>query len=354
MKKRMNQAAAPGFTLVEVIIAMAITAIVMSALISVFSAQQQVYAQQSELVQAQAAARASLSVVSRDLRMAGYTGLPLGTAHITSAMIGSGPGSYFPILASKDGNTLISSSSPYTPVINAQALAASIKTEYCPGAGSADVIEVFGNFARGSAGLRTSIVGGETISSISIETTGADFFTGTGFMRPAYVVVGNNDRAEVVVFGSGSKGTGVTSTLAITGSFTQDYKSNDIVGGEGNVVIPIFRRVYFIDAKKTLDEQGNVIPTLYVANYQADNTISGNSVELARGVDNFQVSYDVRNGTGWTTTENLPTDPCSVVGIRLRIVTHASTGKGVQVSRESTSIIRVRNAGLGTSSCPIF
>jgi type IV pilus assembly protein PilW len=68
-----------GFTLVELLVVLALTGIVMAAVYKSFSAQQQVYTAQDQVVNMQQEIRASLDMMMRELRMAGYD--PAGTAN---------------------------------------------------------------------------------------------------------------------------------------------------------------------------------------------------------------------------------------------------------------------------------
>lgn len=61
-----------GFTLVELLVAMAITAVVMGAVYSLYKTQQDSYIAQDQVVEMQQNVRASLYQMARDLRMAGF------------------------------------------------------------------------------------------------------------------------------------------------------------------------------------------------------------------------------------------------------------------------------------------
>jgi type IV pilus assembly protein PilW len=61
-----------GFTLIEVLIALAITGIVMSALYSIFIPQTKTYATQEQIVDLQRGLRFGMSLMERDLRNVGY------------------------------------------------------------------------------------------------------------------------------------------------------------------------------------------------------------------------------------------------------------------------------------------
>lgn len=67
-----NRSKEHGFTLVELLVAMAITAVVMAAVYSLYKTQQDSYIAQDQVVEMQQNVRASLYQMARDLRMAGF------------------------------------------------------------------------------------------------------------------------------------------------------------------------------------------------------------------------------------------------------------------------------------------
>lgn len=72
-----------GFTLIEILITMAISSIVMVAVYQTFSAQQKSYVIQEETANMQQGIRASMLLLSNDIRMAGYDSQLSGNFSIT-------------------------------------------------------------------------------------------------------------------------------------------------------------------------------------------------------------------------------------------------------------------------------
>src|SRR6266446_8223224 len=66
-----------GFTLAELLIALAITGIVLSAAVNTFIAQRRAYALQEHVTAMTQGTRAAMEMVTREIRMAGYN--PAGT-----------------------------------------------------------------------------------------------------------------------------------------------------------------------------------------------------------------------------------------------------------------------------------
>ena len=61
-----------GFTLVELMVALAITGIISAAMYAAYTSQQRVYQSQDQIVGMQQNLRAGLDMMTRELRMAGY------------------------------------------------------------------------------------------------------------------------------------------------------------------------------------------------------------------------------------------------------------------------------------------
>ncbi|WP_136795723.1 PilW family protein [Desulfosediminicola ganghwensis] len=95
-----------GFTLVELLIAMAVGLMVMMAVFQIYAKQQDVYEAQLDVTEMQQNIRAAMKLLARDIRMAGYNGAELST-------IGEGTGKivqikpdliYFTIDRNEDGD----------------------------------------------------------------------------------------------------------------------------------------------------------------------------------------------------------------------------------------------------------
>jgi type IV pilus assembly protein PilW len=78
-----------GFTLVELMVAMAISLIVMGSIYSVYQTQQKSYILQEQVSAMQQNLRAGMTMLTRDIRMAGYNPIPLGSTNpLVSATTG--------------------------------------------------------------------------------------------------------------------------------------------------------------------------------------------------------------------------------------------------------------------------
>jgi type IV pilus assembly protein PilW len=78
-----------GFTLVELLVALALTGITMVAVYKTFSAQEKVFAVQDDAASMQQDLRAAMEIMIKDFRMAGYSPNTAGAAGVTSAQASS-------------------------------------------------------------------------------------------------------------------------------------------------------------------------------------------------------------------------------------------------------------------------
>ncbi|MDA3832850.1 MAG: prepilin-type N-terminal cleavage/methylation domain-containing protein [Spirochaetales bacterium] len=96
--KSMNK----GFTLIELLIAMAISGVIMTGVYSAFKSQQDSYLAQEQVAEMQQTIRASLDIMTREIRMAGFRGVADSDANIKDAQIDA---IYFSLDINEDGNT---------------------------------------------------------------------------------------------------------------------------------------------------------------------------------------------------------------------------------------------------------
>ncbi len=89
LKKKDFTSQEHGFTLIEILIAMAITGIVSAAIFTAFQSQQKSYAAQEDVVVMQQNLRAGMDMMVREIRMAGYDPSRDAKAGIISAVSGS-------------------------------------------------------------------------------------------------------------------------------------------------------------------------------------------------------------------------------------------------------------------------
>ncbi len=77
--------AGQGFSLVELMLAMALGLVVLAAMYGVFTLQNKTFSNQEQIVEMQQNVRAAMNIMTRELRMAGYDPTGLAAAGITQA-----------------------------------------------------------------------------------------------------------------------------------------------------------------------------------------------------------------------------------------------------------------------------
>jgi len=328
-----------GFTLVEILISMAIALIVMGSLILAFTNQSRVFSQQTDLTKSQANARAALYIMSRDIRMAGYSGIPLGWDKAVAA------NNTYPVLSIKDGATILPNPAFSVAVAN------SLKTiNGNSGAGSPDAIEIVGNFLRVNTGLSVAVAADTSTCTI---LSGATIFAATGFNKPAYLIIGESGESIIVEVHKIALVDPSSKTITIDSTVPFAYAFGSFATPPQNVMVaPLSRRVYYV-APRQNDDKGNPTPTLFVRNYpDIDNSADFTEMELARGVSNLQFSYDLAAADKISLNNNRACDPCTIRGVNIRLWTWSDKFRNDQpLLREFSTSVRVRNMGFSAANC---
>jgi len=319
-----------GFTLIELMVALAISAIVMMALIQVFSSQQRTFSQQSDLANTQSLARNALFQMARDIRMAGYTGIPLGT----DKLVNTG-NDYFPVLSVADGGTWINTLGGGTMAYVSGMLVGMQKD-----AGwSSDAIEIRGNFMRRSANLASlAAVGDDLIVVDDIAP-----FAGQSFNRPGWVIIGRSfggitvNMGEVVSVDDGANTIEISPPLG-----------NEFLADTYSFVAPIFSRVY------SLNEDTR---ELLVGNYNPNAPAIADVTPLATSINDFQITYNTYEGieNQIAIGRNMICNPCQVRSVELRLWTRSEVYRPENrpLIREFSNLVRIRNIGFTVESCEI-
>jgi prepilin-type N-terminal cleavage/methylation domain-containing protein len=323
-----------GFTLIEILIALAISSIVLLVLISVFSNQQRVFSQQTDLTQSTAAARAAMQMMARDIRMAGYTSIPLGWEKLTEGDTIA----LAPVVSVKKGNQSIGNWEPYTTLGDNLSQ-------------SGDVIEIFGNFSRQHTSIQNPVSAGTGIKTFNVLPGTGGIFSGTGFSKPAYVIIGESTKNAISV-----EIHTINSVAADVITVNEDFEKDFGLSPGGMTIVtvaPLFRRVYYAAP----DPAGN--PTLWVANYDAGASSATEAIELARGVNRIEFSYDLAaklpsGSEALQRNQPLTCNPCAIRGVTIHLWTISEKFRdNLPLLREFSHSVRVRNMGLETESCKV-
>ena len=346
-----------GFTLVELLIAIAISGIVLAAVFSLFVYQNRAYIQQSDLARNQAQLRSALQAMSRDVRLAGYTGIPLG--------FDREPNLYAVAPWPMTGSTTKFPTGPQPRV----------DSQY----GQSEAIEVWGNFLRQTATLHADYSAGANVITVTWPVVNS--------VSQHILVDGNVKR---ILIGNANSVSYHEITALTDGNTVATLTINPGLGFPmftGDIVAPIIRRIYFVaDATQTVGAVTEQVGTLFQRTYMVDPSITSVSARYGNGEDCFQdealadhIDYlNVRyylsvlgpdgspsnevdtsaDGVGAQT--NGPSNPCRINSIDLRLVSKTyppSTAQGQKAASplilDQTQNVQVRNVGLGRWTCSV-
>jgi|GEM_PF-3677349 len=321
-----------GFTLVEIMIALAVTGIIMGALVVVFANQHETYIQQTDLAKAQSNSRGALFRLSRDIRMAGYTSIPYGIGQM------SVDGDAYGLVTLRDGATVIPNPNRSSTLGNS-----------LPGGGG-DAIEIWGNFSRQGTMLQTTSP--INIGDTNLRVNDPSIFKSQGPNTPGWIAVGDNQRnVEIHEVQNGD-----TNPIQLAGSAT--FQNAYQPSATPIYVAPVYRRIYYVDPAGATAPTGEDIPVLVMRNCTAENcTLSSNFQEItvAEGIDELELFYSVADASAGTITQNqqMVCDPCTVRSARIRIRTRSTAERDTPLLQEFATTVRVRNLGLEVTSCQI-
>jgi len=335
-----------GFTLVEVMIAVAISAIVLMAMISVFSAQQKSFSAQSEAAKLQSSTRIGLYLLARDIRMAAYTGIPLTYDGGLSSEAGKREileSTPLGAIVIKDGTNIITGYGPGSLLANA------LDSSF---AANSDILEIWGNFRRETTRLPAGGATQKLASKIAVQDK--RIFGGSGISKPGWLALGAKVGEGVVfelhpVSGLGS-GDSVQGTVflgdTVNSALTED-KDHPIIS-------PIYRRVYYLHPSGELR-----VRNCYNTDCRTDPNNDYSEQAIIRNVTDVQFSLitavpdtstpvqtDVKPGLFENMT--IVCDPCRVRAVNITLT--VETGKfqdGRPVQRTVSTTVRLRNTGVG-------
>lgn len=334
----------PGFTLVELLIAMLVSSIVLLAVFSLFWAQQRTFKQQSELARNQAQLRAALHVVARDIRMAGYSGIPLGF----------------------DREPLLYPIRPWPMGGSTLGLPDGTLLPQDPKYGQSEAIEVWGNFLRET----TTIAGNYSAGSSSIAINNPGLLVDHYVKR---ILIGNENAVSYLEL-TGVSGGDTVATFTISPNLPVPIF-------DGDVVAPIIRRIFFVTRVNRSSggltrPVGILVRRTYVVDPTQKPLNYANTCfideELGDQIDYLNVRYylfELLAGkptakidsspdiTAGDTTTNNPSNPCRISSIDLQLVSNtqapltAQGAEGRPLSLDYVQKIQPRNIGLANYVC---
>ena len=286
--KRCVSKTADGFTLTELLIAMALGLILITGIISVFVGSKRSSTLNTAVADMQESARYAFDAITRDVRMAGFQGC-LDVNSKSAQLIGNIPPT----------NGLVNTVATGSVVVSANAwVPAPIPTFTIPtGAVSAvpGTHTLALQFGRGTATLSAPMTnpGNPLAAPIPIQQN----FSG---IRPGdLAIIGDCDEVDLFRVSSAPNPgeSGLITHLAfdnVSGNLTKPY-------GQGpslteTRIMKFHSNVYFVGTRGETNERGDQLRSLYVQTLPYDDT--NPPTELIQGVENFRVRFGIRRDNG--------------------------------------------------------
>jgi prepilin-type N-terminal cleavage/methylation domain-containing protein len=187
-----------GLTLIELMVALAISFIVIGAVYQTFSSQQRTYTIQDQVAEAQQNARVAMNILMRDLRMAGY-GKPEGDV-----------------------------------TINGKTYSHSIDVEKDPEEEGSDVITLVGCFGSPKGYLTKTA--DKDDGQITVKSTGNELSSIFNSEKSNYIFIGGIEKLRVTAAPGSEEG-----ILTLNGSLTKRYPTGVLSGSveSGATQIPL-------------------------------------------------------------------------------------------------------------------
>lgn len=322
-----------GLTLIELLVAMAISLIVILAIVTAYTTSKRSYLVQQEFARMHQNALFAFQFMTEDIRQAGYAGCNpvinnlLNTTAANSGMFdfisgiygweytGTGPGSDFDIVSLDPATGNVGDWSDH----DAQALSAILAGLVMPGS---DVLVI--KSATEVAGLITTDV-------IMPTTTTINFPVATGIQQGQVVLLSDCLGADIFMNSDELTDTTLSRSDACGGhlpcnkdpgsvNFSHEYNRTDISATPTTRVITTTSRAYFIG------EGASGEPALFRVNL--DRGIAAAAAEeLVEGAENMQILYgedlnindNIFMPTQYVTFDNV-TDPNNIVSVRISLL----------------------------------
>ena len=319
-----------GFSLIELMISMALGLMLTLGMISVFSGNQRSTNLNAAITSLQENARFAIDSISRDVRMAGFQGCaPISGGSIKVLA------NDVPITDTVQGlrstalwGSRINSATDWSPLppwgtgsngFKVPSVNAGIAGTYALALQFGDpktyeLNEVVGGVAtpnpsgdiilKDDASVDAAALNVGDLALIS-DCLGGDMFRVTG-------VVPGTDILTI------KHGAGASNN--ITGTLSTQYGSNDQLLRQ-TMVTRFNSRVYYVGDTGETDENGNTVTALYQQEPPFDNT--NPAVEIVQGVEQFAVSFEVTDNLGRRTTVlagDSAFDPSNVTAVRIGLL----------------------------------
>jgi type IV pilus assembly protein PilW len=352
-----------GFTLVELLVSIALGLAVIVALSSVYVAAKQTFRFQETTGRMQEDANFALEQVAREVRMAGFGGCR-GVDTVTV----SGTPTTFPQMglatapSGKDSANPLSAVYPTDTAITAQPLA---PANFIRGfdAVPAAILDVGGPTASAAASalfFSTASARALSVSAAMAAATDNLSIASNAYSWPTGMTMVVSDCSSSSLFVSGLSGSTAITHTTTDGNTANNFPSNNLYGVDA-IVMPVEWYLYFVATRS-----GAAAPSLYRVFY--DGSSRGNAQELIANVEDMRIHYGENiNGKDtvtsaacvlasggatceathqadvWRTTAAAVTDWSRVVAVRVGLMMVSSDASG------STDLTQVTPTLLGTA-----
>ncbi len=325
-----------GFSLVELLIAMALGLILVTGMIAVFSGNKRTSELTSEMANMQESARFVLETISNDIRSAGFQGC-LGLDHgsmddLTNEQVIGNRGMY---LTAATGSIIMGPGNWQPQPVGGFVLPGSIVAV---------------------TGTHTISLQGGTENRVDLEEPMHDgtrpnpaiplvleklapFSANVG--SPVIIADCENSNLFTITDMQLVNDSWVISHEAsenTAGAFTQPFGNNNKLRQVS--VTPYFNHIYFIGDAGVLTEKGDRITSLYQQSYPFDPVVNP-PTELIQGIENMRVSFGIqdRNGQVQYVQANEPAyDPSAVVSVQIGLLM-SSWDQIASVDDENTYVL---------------
>jgi len=282
-----------GFSLVELLISMALGLILISGMIAVFSGSKRTSELTSEMANMQESARFALQTIAEDLRSAGFQGcLGLGNGRLTDVT----------------GTQVLNGDRMFLTAATGSVILAPNNWQPAP----------IGNFIAPNtvtpvAGTHSIAMRGATQNRLKLESPmiaanrpseAAPLILEEGMelqaLEGAPMIISDCEQADlfsITARNNVNNSWVITHTIAnnTTANLGTPYGNN---GSLGQVTVtPFFQNLYFVGTTGQTTENGDEIRSLYQQSWPF-NSATNPPVEIIQGIENLRVSFGIQNAQG--------------------------------------------------------
>jgi type IV pilus assembly protein PilW len=322
-----------GFSLVELMVALALSSVLLLGLFQIFTSNKQAFSLQDGVARLQESGRISMEFLSRNLRVAGYMGCATGASNFTNNVQDNSTkldnAQYKQALIAFDGDSGLTGFDNITDTTGTVLADIGLSVGTDPGQiiSGTDAVVIQG--VRACPGGKV-ISGNSGNANIKIESAAA-----CALEKNDVVIVSNCEGADMfgIVNNPNDSLTPPASGDTLThgvGGINNSPKLNGVYDNESYIFKPRFT-VFYIgnganDASGAIGE-----PALYMndLNYAGDETAFGSS-EIAQGIEDMQLLYGEDTDQDGTVNRYVDASDVSdffdVVAVRSRLLARSQNG----------------------------